>query len=109
MENQDSIDARFTLHSTTADQAKKSWQTMTRMRRETAPDGTVVFHVLFAGDDFEKKITRMTGLLDPGTRAEVILEKNVPDVDAQDLPRAEAVLADLGFQKGPDGNFAKCM
>ncbi len=61
MENQDSIDARFTLHSTTADQAKKSWQTMTRMRRETAPDGTVVFHVLFAGDDFEKKITRMTG------------------------------------------------
>ena len=25
------------------------------------------------------------------------------------IARAEAVLADLGFQKGPDGNFAKCM
>ena len=109
MENQDSIDARFTLHSTTAGQAKKSWQTMTRMRKETLPDGTAVFHVLFAGDDFEKKITRMTGLLDPGTRAEVILEKDVPDVDAQDLPRAEAVLEGLGFRKGSDGTYSRCM
>ena len=101
------IDARFTLHSTTSDQAKKSWQTMTRMRRETAGDGTAVFHILFAGDDFEKKITRMTNLVDPGTRMEVIFEKDVPDVDAQDLPRAEKVLAGLGFVRDRDRVFTK--
>lgn len=109
MNYQDSIDTRFTLHSTTGDRAKKSWQTMTRMKKETLPDGTAVFHVLFAGDDFEKKITRMTGLLDPGTRAQVILEQDVPDVDAQDLPRAKAVLDSLGFQKAPDGSYTRCI
>ena len=49
----------------------------------------------------------MTNLVDPGTRMEVIFEKDVPDVDAQDLPRAEKVLAGLGFVRERDRVFTK--
>jgi glycosyltransferase A (GT-A) superfamily protein (DUF2064 family) len=102
------IDPRFTLHSTTDDRAKKSWQTMTRMKRQMEGT-TTVLRILFAGDDFEKKVSRMAGLADAGTVVKVVFEKDVPDVDAQDLERAQAALQKLGFTGHPDGSWTKTM